>query len=233
MSAARIFLSGSKDLWVGEFISEGIWIYNDDSWKLQLWDLNGNTKGREITIDHPGVGGLGIDSNNGLLAAWYVSGNNVTYFNTSNNYAGRGADRGIYTFPNKWFFSPPVERNQISSRRLISSAWTGVAVAGNQLIVSDSRLLFWNLGRNNNPSNLTNGQAPDGYVGAKSFTEIPNPQYSQLKSDSSNRIWAAKADSIVVYQAPLTTGASPVKTINSPLNVLGGRQITFDRDKGI
>lgn len=203
----------------------GIWTFENVGWEgvIKLWSFDGTTVTTQFTVGARGIGSIGFDNLGNILYSSYTQANVYHYTPQSN---------GNYVF-NRYLFSPPDGYNLLTPRRFIPTAWTGVAVAGNQLIVSDSRLLFWNLGSNYDLSVLSNGKTPDGYVGASSFTNVPNPQYSQLKSDASNRVWAAKTDSIVVYQAPLTTGTSPIKTITSPLNVLGGGQVTFDSTKGV
>ncbi len=106
----------------------------------------------------------------------------------------------------------------------------GVAVAGNQLIVADpGRLLFWN-----NASSLTNGQAADGYVGVPSFFVQAGPDlYGRIAADGASHLWLLISPDfvigqILIYSVPLTTGASPVLTLNSPLPVLGGGTVSWD-----
>jgi sugar lactone lactonase YvrE len=106
----------------------------------------------------------------------------------------------------------------------------GVAVAGNQLIVADpGRLLFWN-----NASSLTNGQAADGYVGVPSFFVQAGPDlYGRIAADGASHLWLLISPDfvigqILVYSLPLTTGASPILTLNSPLPVLGGGTVSWD-----
>ncbi len=102
----------------------------------------------------------------------------------------------------------------------------GVAVAANQLIVTDQgRMLFWN-----NPPYLSNGQVADGYTGAPSPRVQSAPAFGRIRQDTQSRLWALRGGTIEVYALPLTTGAAPVKTLVSPLPLLGGGSITWDSD---
>lgn len=121
----------------------------------------------------------------------------------------------------KNLFQPPGSYNLTSARRLEAPGWPGMAVAGSQLIVTDNRFLFWN-----NVQGLTNGQSPDGYIGSTSLTTLPTDRYNQVKT-TTDRVWASKANKIEVYQTPLATGMSPVKTIGPTLPALGGGSINL------
>lgn len=109
------------------------------------------------------------------------------------------------------------------------SAGAGLAVSNNQLIVTDiGRILFWN-----NPAALTNGKSADGVTGGTSdFNKLKRSCCSRAKADKANHLWVVQSmegdepHRIEVYQLPLTTGALPIKTINLPIPVLGGGQIT-------
>src|SRR6266404_802811 len=126
------------------------------------------------------------------------------------------------------------EPAQYATRNYVGSAGLngprGVAVAGNQLIVADpGRLLFWN-----KASSLTNGQAADGYVGVPSFFVQAGPDlYGRIAADGASHLWLLISPDfvigqILIYSLPLTTGASPVLTLNSPLPVLGGGTVSWD-----
>ncbi len=100
---------------------------------------------------------------------------------------------------------------------------SGVAVAGNQLIVADGgRLLFWD-----NPPNLANGQTASGFVGATDPLLQQQPYFGRIREDQASHLWATRAGSIVAYELPLVKGATPSVTINPPLPVLGGGNLTW------
>lgn len=225
MSATGIFGSDYNGGPLGLEIdpqNRGVWTFDTIGWdgRLKLWAFDGVTVIADLPrISNRGGGSIGFDANGALLASAYVYGQDVYHFTPQTN--------GSYLL-DKQLFSPPGGYNLTTSRRLEHAGWVGVGIAGDQLIVSDSRLLFWN-----GLSSLTNGKLADGYVGTPSFTDIPNPGFSQVKVDGSNRLWAAKGSQIQIYQAPLTTGDLPIKTLTSPLNVLGGGQITFDNNQGL
>src|SRR5205823_5522424 len=106
----------------------------------------------------------------------------------------------------------------------------GVAVADNQLIVADTgRIVFWN-----NPATLVNGQPADGVAGGVSaFDTAKSGCCATLKADRNHHLWvsvdmeADVRDHIEVYQLPLVNGAQPITTIQLPLPVLGGGQISY------
>ena len=93
----------------------------------------------------------------------------------------------------------------------------GVAVAQNQVIVADSgRLLFWN-----DPASVSNGRPADGFVGASNPNVEPQPPFGRVRADGRGHLWAIRGDSILVYALPLTTGAVPMATLTSPVQVVG------------
>jgi len=126
-------------------------------------------------------------------------------------------------------FSPPNGYNLTTARRLEHSAWAGVAITGQQLVVADGRLLFWN-----NLSTLNNGRAPDGFVGGTSISDL-SPLFGQIKVDAAGRIWAGQGQGnrVVVYAGPLVAGASPLATISSSLPLAGGGSINLTEIHGI
>ncbi|WP_224361243.1 NHL repeat-containing protein [Hyalangium versicolor] len=195
----------------------GLWATNHYVWdtQIRLWSWTGTLLAEPPRLTQHGGGAIGFDAQKRMLLTSYVYGQDVERLTPQAN--------GSY-LKDLNFFTPPGSYNLTTARRLEHSAWVGVAVTQNQLFVSDGRLLFWN-----DPATLTQGEAPDGYVGASSATEIPSPGFGQLKADASGRVWATKTHEIRVYQAPLTTGASSLKTISS-VNVLGGGSISFADD---
>ena len=101
---------------------------------------------------------------------------------------------------------------------------SGVAVVADQLIVADNkRLLFWN-----DLPNLTTGKVANGFVGETDPRGQVGAYFGRIREDGSSRLWAIRYDEIQAYSLPLTTGASPVRTIASPLPVLGGGSLTWD-----
>lgn len=199
----------------------GLWTFDPQGFdgKLKLWSYEGTLLKELPRIGNPGGGSVGIDTLGNLLASAYVYGQDVYRFAPQPD--------GTYLM-DKMLFSPPGGYNLTSSRRFEHPGWVGLTIVANQLVVANTRILFWN-----NPTNLTNGQAPDGYVGVGSFTELPNPEFGQIKSDIDSRVWVGRKNEIRVYQAPLTSGASPIKTIVSPVNALGGGSLNFNDVAGI
>ncbi|MBP6882397.1 MAG: hypothetical protein KBC15_02450 [Candidatus Levybacteria bacterium] len=198
----------------------GLWTVDNVNWdaKLHLRSFDGTIQ-KEVTNGNRSVGSIGIDTQGNLLFAATVYGQDVVRF-------GEQSD-GNYA-ETKSLFSPPQGYNLSTSRRLEPSGWVGVGVVGNQVIAADNRILFWN-----NSESLTNGQAADGFVGVTSFTQFPEIGFQTLKVDGDNRVWASDLSKVVVYQGPLTQGELPIKTIVSPLPVVGGGQITFGHIAGI
>lgn len=199
----------------------GIWTLDNDGWdaRLRLWDLSGVLQKTLPKPGNKGTGQIGIDASGNILHTLVPNGWDVYRYTPQVD--------GSYLIT-KHLFSPPYGPNTITSRRLEHPAWVGVTTAANQLIVGVGRLLFWN-----DLTTLTNGKPADGYVGAASFTEQPDPQFTQVKSDNSNRVWAVKGSQILVYQAPLNIGSTPIKTITSPINALGGGQVTLSADGSV
>ncbi len=198
---------------------DGIWTTESANWIAypKLWNLDG-TLNKAVT--GWGISGGSIDFNESgdLFISTYIY-EDISKFQLQGD--------GTYTEA-KRYFSPPNGYNLTTSRRFEHNAWGGVAVANNQLFVADGRLQFWN-----NPSTLTNGQTPDGYLGTGSATEIPFRLYGQIQTDLDNRIWVEKQTEIQVYQTPVVTGQLPVKVITSPINILGGGQLTFNQVHGL
>ncbi len=194
---------------------KGMWTYDTINFdgRIRLWKFNGALKVELPHLSNRGGGSIGIDKSGNVLASMYVYGQDVLRF----KFQG-GTSYQI----DKSFFSPPGGYNLTTARRLEHPAWVGVGIAGNQLLVSDGRFLFWN-GLNS----LTNGKAPNGFVGASSATTIPDPGFGQLKVDQDSRVWITKGTEIHIYQAPLTTGNQPLLILTPPFAALGGGSITL------
>jgi DNA-binding beta-propeller fold protein YncE len=122
-------------------------------------------------------------------------------------------------FPTQGWWAPP---NFVGPYGLNTPV--GVEIAAGQLIVVDEgRILFWN-----NPWNLTSGKPADGYVGTESFSySLPYPRWARIRADQNDRLWIIHEDKVFAYSLPLSIGASPVMTISSPLQVLGGGTLSW------
>jgi hypothetical protein len=195
----------------------GIWTYDllsQPSWDAiaSLWNFQGGLiSNTESTREHGG-GSIGIDADGKVLLSLYGYTQNVF----------RYSQQGETFVKDKSLFSPPDGYNLTTGRRLEHPAWVGVAVLGDQLVVSDGRLLYWN-----GLDSLTSGKHADGYVGPSTFTQLIDPGFSQIKADSQNRLWAKFRNEVWVYQGPLSQGLEPFKKITSPLTTIDGRTFTF------
>lgn len=207
----------------------GMWTFSNSTWDghASLWNYNGtliqalpNNTGGE------GGGSLGFDTSKNVMAASYLTNNtNVDLFKLDSTGT-------TYSYSSS-FFSPPGGYNLDVANRLSAPSWVGVAVAANQLFVSDGRILFWN-----NAPNFTNGQAPDGYISPGSATQFTGQPYTQIKSDANNRVWAARGSQgnpieVDVWQAPVSTGQAPIKTLSNTFQVAGGGTITLNEVTGL
>jgi hypothetical protein len=186
----------------------GLWVFDNEGWdgQVQLWGFDGSLQATLPPLGNPGGGSIGIDAEGAILPSVYVYGQDVYRFTPQPD--------GTYVL-DKALFSPPFGYNLTTSRRLEHSAWMGVAIAAHQLVVADGRLLFWN-----DPLSLANGEPADGFLGASDFVELPDPGFGQVKSDLDDRVWVTKKTEVRIYQAPLSTGAGPVKVLESPLPAL-------------
>ncbi|MDZ4840102.1 MAG: hypothetical protein SGJ04_08850, partial [Bacteroidota bacterium] len=178
--------------------------------KVQHWELDATTMLGNFSNWNPGGGSLGIDTNGNVLVSAYVYQQDVARFAPN-----AGDFESVQSF-----FSPPGGYNLTSARRLAQGGWAGVAAISNQLIVSDGRLLYWN-----DPLNGVNGSVPNGYVSAASGTDYPDPGYGIMQADKNNRLYAAKGNTIQVFQAPLTNSSTPITTITLPLTGVAGGTI--------
>src|SRR5690606_23598412 len=108
----------------------------------------------------------------------------------------------------------------------------GVVVSHGQVIATDlGRILFWNTP--NGPSDLSNGKAPGGFVGALNFNDFNPACCYTLKKDDVGHLYTVfhthESDifHIAVYDLPLTTGEAPIKTLSYPFDLLGGGQVNY------
>ncbi|MBI2326525.1 hypothetical protein HYU91_04000 [Candidatus Collierbacteria bacterium] len=235
----------------------GIWISDNLNSMLELWNMTGTTVQKVLFKDtyqpngtcgtqtpsfvckNPQPGGkcwdnmcdvrgsVGIDSDGNILVA-------------SKSTFNQDVWRFVAPIPSpelgktisadyRLMYPPDAGYNYPSDKGLYAPR--SVVVKNNQLIISDGRKIrFWN-----NPQDLTNGQAADGYigVGVNSFQDSDPWTIQRIAADNQNHLWVARYSTIDVYQLPLTTGAQPIKTAISFANglpVLGGGQISWSFD---
>jgi hypothetical protein len=204
--------------------NDHIFTYENDGpgSKVTKLDLNLNSIG-SFQNWNPGGGSLGIDTAGDVIISAYVYQQDVAVY----------TDDGLGNFTaGKSFFSPPGSYNLDSNKRLAQGGWGGLSIIGNQLVIADGRLLFWN-----NPTELANGAPFSGFVGGGTVTDFPNPIYSVITNDKNNRIYVVKGTDIHVYQAPLTNSSTPIATFGptytgvnnetiSVLNTISGLAVT-------
>jgi hypothetical protein len=196
----------------------GIWTSETLGWnsRMRLWGFNGVLL-KDISHSTRIGGSLGVDKAGNLLVTAVAAANDAFRFQMKQN--------GTYSMVQK-LFSPPGGINLMTNRRFNLTSQGGMALAGDQLVVNDGRLLFWN-----GLSSLTNGKVADGFLrtsstdSIKGFTDVASPGIGYL-SASSDKLWAGATNKILVYQNPLVSAGTPMKTITS-VNVLGGGTIDF------
>jgi len=226
MAASGTFGLGLATPFIGEVdpSGAGLWINDSQNGRAVLFGWDGmTTKKTLIPAEGGSAGGIGIDAqSNVIVPRPDRSGEWVYVFN--NPLANPASS--INT-PNRDLFHPlaPGDSDGISARRM-QGGGTGIAIAANQLFVSDggARILFWN-----NPTSLITGQPADGVLGQRNFEtldgNIIHGYYGQIKADADNRIWVRTNYEVRVYQAPVKIGDKPIKILKYPFNVLGGGQI--------
>lgn len=193
----------------------GIWttrFFDDWNVAAELWALNGTRVSSVPAAEYWGnsIGSIGFDAQNNLLLTSYLTQQLVRFTPQPDGSYGNLRE----------LFAESYDQNMHTARRFDAPSWTGVGVADHagatkQLIVSSYRLMFWN-----NPTALTLGQAPTGCVGSSDCLTTP-VNYRQLKVDGSDRVWVTLGDQVQVFQAPLTTASTPIKTLTS-VPLLGG-----------
>jgi hypothetical protein len=118
------------------------------------------------------------------------------------------------------FGYPPYRRNYLGTRGMESPR--GLAVAGNQLVVSDmNRVAFWNLA--NGTAGLYNFKPADGVVGTQDFETLNYSNYYRI-SASNDYLWVIGFDSFTIkrFPLPLTHGQMPDMEVNlSEMKFLG------------
>jgi len=197
-----------------------IWTYGLDGFTalINRWDLNGNREITEFDNWNPGGGSIGIDALGNILISAYVYGNDVLKYEPS----------GMTYAYERNFFQPPGGYNLTAGDRLEQGGWGGMRTLSNgQLLVTDGRLMFWN-----NPFSASNGAAPDGYVDASSPVDFSGG-FVLVDVDANDKVYVQKDNSnIAIYQGPLTSASTPIKTLSSPFNLLGGGTIALQNIMG-
>lgn len=211
-------ISGGVEAVENDPQGRGIWTRSIEVGStLRLWNYSGQLI-TTIRVGNAGVGGFGFDTQNDIL---------LPNIGDDTVFQVVQATNGISYSVGKNLFSPPIGANLKSSRRFPHPAWGGIAVVGNQLIVAVNHLKFWD-----NPLSLTDGQAPDGYVGVGSPTDRASPEFGEINTDEDSHLWTARVSKVEMYQTPLTTGALPVISLSS-IPVLGGGTITLSDALGV
>lgn len=235
-------------------LSGGLWVGDRGNHQLLLFS-DPNTISKVLFKDVPNAAGGCGGSYHGDGARFAYEGNPGLLYDLS-NLCGSGGSVGVDSDGNVfaaggdfvqdvWRFPAPfptptagishsadarifkpyqfAEHNSTTLSSLYAAR--GIAAFGNQIMVADeSRILFWN-----NPSALVNGQTADGYVGTTDPRRyVDPPDFGRIRQDQSGHLWALRGAEIQLYALPLTTGAAPMKIIQSPLPVLGGGTITWD-----
>jgi len=194
----------------------GLWV-NDTGSSRFVHFVN---EGVQNTVNSPDGrvwGGIGVDSDGNLfVAGWDFQ-------------EGLRLSQPTYVLDARFLRADPDWPGNQTGSRGLSAGGTGLEVAAGQLIHADgSRMLFWN-----QPWNLTNYQAADGVVGEPDFQTRKRwgPWFGRMRADRSGRLWVVNADfsqaKVYGYQLPLTTGATPVFTLTSPIPLKGGGVFTW------
>ena len=199
---------------------QGLWINDTGNSMIELWDLATESVSSIVgkTSYAPdgacpfgvfafcqGAGGIGIDGRGNILAALAWRGQDVVRFP-----APASGRRTIHQ-PDRHLFTRASKEYNHTGKRGVDSA-RGVAVWGDQLIVSDiRRLMFWN-----GLDGLTNGQPADGVVGDASYPGRHPDCCGRIKVDAAGRLWVLDFEGrrfVDVYQLPLTEHSIPIHTI--------------------
>ena len=205
-----------------DLFGEGVWINDFSNMMIELWDWDGTTVkkvlgkdsykpdgtcGQWLCYGYPACGGgLGIDSYGSILPAVYGYTQDVLRFSAPIP----TPQPGVVYQPDKRFFYPPGGYNSMGRKGMRSG--TGVAIYADQLVVADhGRLLFWN-----DLDALANGKTADGVIGDSEFRTYVAACCGRLKTDAAGKLWVQHTEGIDVYQLPLTTGATPLRTIPMP-----------------
>lgn len=191
------------------------------------WDLAGNYIQEVGGGYNWGGGSIGVDLNDNVYLSDYIYGQHVYQFVRQIN---DSYEIGITFFHDEEGIGLRMF-NEVAADRSIAPA--GIKTIDDRVYVADGRLLFWD-----NKDELTNGQAPDGYLNSTSFTDLPNQNYrcdSQIQVDEQGRLWAAannfyEGGRVDVFFPPINSEDTPDLTINGTIPLVGGGSITIGMD---
>lgn len=146
-------------------------------------------------------GSLGITSDGDILAAGAAEFQNVNLY----KHPIPTPVEGLVNGPANQFFSPPVGRNYLSDRGMISPR--GIKLAGSQLVAVDARrVVFWNMP--GGIPDLTTNKPIDGVLDLADFTSISPEHYGKITADANN-LWVIHQSTIEKYSLPLSMGQTP------------------------
>lgn len=198
--------------------NRGFWTRsNDINSIVSLWSYAGQAI-TSMKVNNYGAGAFGFDSNNHLLVPTY---DDQDVFEMIPDASGLTYQEGKSIFLGR---STP---NLFSPDRFYHPAWGGVAVTNSQLIVAVNHLRFWN-----NPPNIPNGKAPDGFVGVDDDNDMASPEFGQISYDETGVLWVARSNRVEAYKTPLTTKSQPFKTIDL-VKVVGGSSLSLHDILGV
>ena len=205
----------------------GLWVNDSGNSMIELWEpLTGKVSrvlGKEsyepdgkcgprfsTVAGHPNLcdstGGIGIDREGGLLVSSPRFNQDVLRFPDPT----LDRDGEALIQPDRRLFARGRQYNQKGIKGVDSAR--GVAVWGDQLIVSDiRRLMFWN-----GLDGLTNGRPADGVVGDETMPGRWVDCCGKIKADAAGRLWVLGFEGrryLDVYQLPLTEHSAPIHTI--------------------
>lgn len=219
MSASQVLGAGEVAPRGLEFDPRGgLWV-NDDNGNRFVYFVGGVIQDSVPAGEGRAWGGMGVDGDSNLLTAGWDLQQGIhlsapTYGEDANFL--RAQSPGLF--------------NQTGPHGF--DGGKGLEVTSGQLIYGDrSRILFWN-----SPWNLTNYEPADGVIAAPDFQtrERWGPYFERMRADERGRLWVLNGtlwqpNVIYGYQLPLTTGATPIFTITSPLPLLGGGVLTWTK----
>lgn len=204
------------------------WVAQRGKHVFELWDESTQTKSQTLgngdgNIVNQPSGSLGMDSTGNYYIANVagIYGSDVIYYPSS----------GPFDLPAGSLFDGHNRFNKVDQYGIEYGG--SVSISASQMIVLDSsRILFWTIDPNDPPTSLPNGKAADGVVAATNFSDASQrDSFTVLRASTTHLYVGRKASGptpsrIEVYDLPLVSNAQPVKTINLPLNVLGGGTVS-------
>ncbi len=208
--------------------------------------LPGNIR-RPLGLALDPQGNLWVNDSGNQQLVHYVGEKAVHFITMVSDEGGLGIDQHGFLYSAGWitqavtrYLAPPfhhIRKQVFGGNRLgLGNATTartfygrqGLEVIGDQLIYGDlGRLLFWN-----NVWALRNYQLADGVIGARDFeTREEGVQFHRMRADRKGRLWVIASRGpfvrILAYRLPLTNQATPIVIITSPVQVLGGGELTW------